>query len=296
MTKTKMENIIMNKLDRNLNKCIFFISPKKLSEKLYKRTFGKKLNLKNPIGFNEKLQWLKLNKQTDLIVKCADKYEMRQFVKNLGCEEILNEIYGVYDSVEEIDFERFPNRFAIKCTHGCGYNIICDDINKFDIDSAKKTLDSWMKKKFGIEKAETQYLKMKPKIICEKYIESDFKFGLIDYKIYCFNGEPLYTLVCFDRQGKVKKQFYDLNWNKCNLRRDFTEEEIESPSSYKKMLHYAKILSKEFEFVRVDFYEEKGKPILGELTFTPAACLSTEYTEEGEIKLGNLIKIDFSNK
>ena len=94
----------------------------------------------------------------------------------------------------------------------------------------------------------------------------------------------------------MKKQFYDLNWNKCNLRRDFTEEEIESPSSYKKMLHYAKILSKEFEFVRVDFYEEKGKPILGELTFTPAACLSTEYTEEGEIKLGNLIKIDFSNK
>ena len=179
MTKTKMENIIMNKLDRNLNKCIFFISPKKLSEKLYKRTFGKKLNLKNPIGFNEKLQWLKLNKQTDLIVKCADKYQMRQFVKNLGCEEILNEIYGVYDSVEEIDFERFPNRFAIKCTHGCGYNIICDDINKFDIDSAKKTLDSWMKKKFGIEKAETQYLKMKPKIICEKYIESDFKFGFI---------------------------------------------------------------------------------------------------------------------
>lgn len=291
LRKVRILKKVYRVADEKVNNFLFDISPTLLSKKLYKKVFNKKLNLVNPVGFNEKLQWLKLNKQTDLIIKCADKYEMREYVKSCGCEEILNDIYGVYDDINNVNFDEFPEKFAIKCTHGCGYNIICKDKNAFDIELSKIKLQGWMNEKFGVKNAETHYLHMKPRIICEKFLDSEGEYGLIDYKIYCFNGEPLYTLVCCDREGDIKKQFYDINWKKTNFRKDSCDITIECPQSYDEMIMYAKILSREFEFVRVDFYEVKLKPILGELTFTPAACLSPEYTDEAEEFLGSLIKL-----
>lgn len=265
-------------------------NPKKTTKYLYKKVFGKELNLNDPKGFNEKLQWLKLNVScNDLVVKCADKYEMRSYICQKNCDELLCDLYGVYDNVEDIDFEKLPNQFVLKGTHGCGYNLICKDKKKLDIEKTKKQLNEWLSKKFGYESCEPHYLKMKPRIICEEYLEDKKYTSLVDYKIYCFNGEPLYTLVCFDRGTEIKKVFYDLDWNITDLRKDKADAEIEKPSSYNEMLYYAKKLSEPFAFVRVDFYEVDGKPIIGELTFTPAACLSTEYTEEAEYKLGNLI-------
>lgn len=264
----------------------------KTTKKIYKKVFGKELNLTNPTEFNEKLQWLKLNNYTDnLIVQCADKYEMRNYIIEKNCEELLCNLYGVYERVEDIDFDKLPNKFALKGTHGCGYNIICKDKKQLDVEKTKKQLNKWLNTTFGYENCEPHYFNIKPRIICEEYLEDTKYTSLVDYKIYCFNGKPMYTLVCLDRGDKIKKIFYDLDWNVTDLRKDKAYVEIEKPACYDEMLTYAKKLSEPFAFVRVDFYDVNNKPIIGELTFTPAACLSTEYTEEAEMILGNLIEL-----
>lgn len=287
----KVVKKIYNAYESKINKYLFYNNPVALTKKIYKKKFGKVLNLDSPKTFNEKLQWLKLYNENDLVIKCADKYTIREYVLECDCEEILNELYGVYSNIEEIDFESLPNKFVLKCTQGCGYNIICKNKNSFNINKNKLKLQEWLNTTFGIVNCETHYSKMTPKVICEKYLEGDREFGLIDYKIYCFNGKAIYTLVCLDRENEVKKEFYDIEWNKVKLRKDSSDLSIKKPSSYDEMLKYAEILSKPFPFVRVDFYEVDKKPILGEMTFTPAACLSDEYTQEGEYLLGSLIEL-----
>ena len=269
--------------------CLY--NPEKAAKLVYKKTFKKQLNLDNPKGFNEKLQWIKLNQMNDLIIKCADKYKMRDYVKTLGYSELLCDLYGVYRNVEEIDFNQLPSKFVLKCTHGCGYNIICSDKEALDIKSTKKQLNQWMNEKYGYATCELHYTEMTPRIICEEFLEDSTYENLIDYKVYCFNGKPLYTLVCLDRGSEVKKVFYDLHWNKVDLRKDNADLDIVKPSCYSEMLKYAEALSQPFSFIRVDFYNVNNKPILGELTFTPAGCLSTEYTEEAEKILGDLIRL-----
>ncbi|MGL4973030.1 MAG: ATP-grasp fold amidoligase family protein, partial [Culicoidibacterales bacterium] len=183
-------------------------------------------------------------------------------------------------------------KFVLKATHGCGYNIICHDKSTFDVEKVKKQLNTWLNQQYGYEFCELHYTKMKPRIICEEFLEDTVYDNLVDYKIYCFNGTPLYILVCLEREKGLKKVFYNLNWEKVNLRKDNAELEIEKPICFEEMIEYAKKLSNPFPFVRVDFYNVKGKPVLGELTFTPAAGLSTEYTEEAELFLGELIDLN----
>ena len=141
-------------------KLLYFIRTKKIP------------NLKKPITFNEKTTYLKLNNysKNDLVVKCADKYEVRKYVEDKGYSKLLNELYGVYDNFDEIDFEKLPNKFALKCTHGCAYNIICSDKSKFNKEEARKKVNKWMKEKYGYATTELHYTKIKPKIIIEKYL------------------------------------------------------------------------------------------------------------------------------
>ncbi len=268
------------------------------SQLLYLWTKNEKLDLNNPKKFNEKLMWLKIyrysnNKQ---IFKCSDKYQMRQYVQQkTKNEDLLVKLYGVYDKVEDIEWSKFPNKFVIKCTHGCGFNIVCTDKNKFNIEMAKKNLKKWLKMKFGYKTAETHYTHIKPKIICEKFIESQ-NILPIDYKFYCFNGIPKVVLVCTDRATARKADFFDLDWNELILRDDNTntkdaKQKIKKPNSFNEMIRYASILSKDFEFVRVDFYEENEKPIVSELTYTPAACLAY-YSKTGDEYLSNLLNLN----
>lgn len=274
---------------------ISVISPKLYSKMLYKKNLKKELNLKNPTLFNEKLMYLKLNDyyKNKLISDCADKYEVRKYIKKCGCGEILNELYGVYDSVEDIKWDELPNKFVLKCNHGCGFNIICDDKLKLDVKEAKKKLKKWMKERFGYATCELHYLDIEPKIICEKYLET--KDGILpnDYKIYCFNGEPKIILVCTEREKKLKLSFFDTEWNVMDIGTEkYKSESIpEKPKNLEKMLEDARKLSKDFKFVRADFYECEDKVIFGELTFTPAGCYATYYNEKGNEVLGNMLKI-----
>ena len=283
---------------RKIMAIISTFSPTLTSKIYYETKLKKKLDLKNPKTFNEKLMWLKLNtyEKDKLITKCADKYKVREYVENCGCGEILNELIGVYDNVEEIDFEKLPDKFVLKCNHAAGYNIICQDKSKLDIDKTKRQLKKWLKSDYWKYVAELQYKNIEKKIICEKFLDSKDGNAIEDYKIYCFNGKPLFCMICVGRNlGRPKYYIMSKEWELMrinptgiNAPKDF---KIEKPKCIDQMYMYAEKLSKPFKFVRADFYDYNERIIFGELTYTPAGCVDGNYTEEALLKLGEMINL-----
>ncbi len=274
-------------------KLVTIINPVLGSKLFYYTKFKKRLRLDNPISFNEKLMYIKLFNYNNnrLVWECSDKYRVRDYALKHGLKDKnLTKIISVFKDVDEIDFKKLPNKFALKCSHGCGFNIICTDINKLDQEIVKKQLKKWLKTKFGYETAEVHYNHVKPVIICEEFIENKDNKYPVDYKLYCFHGKVEVVLVCKDREKEYTTHFYDKDWNKIILRDNQENNDIEKPKSFMEMINYAEELSKEFPFVRVDFYEMNNTPILGEMTFTPAACVGN-YTEEGDKYLSSFLKI-----
>lgn len=286
---SKPFNYVFDKSIRSLSSK----SPILATKILHKRRTGEFPNLRNPIKFNDKLQWLKLYWKNPLVARCADKYEMYNYVKESGDSSILNNLLAVYNNVDEIDWNSLPDKFALKCTHGCGFNIVTKNKSELDKDQVFEQLNKWMNEKFGEQSLEFHYDEIKPKIILEEYIENDAGLLPIDYKIYCFNGEPKLVLVCSEREHKLKLDFFDLEWNRLNigLKKLESSNSISKPSCLHDMIKHAKTLSKPFPFVRVDFYDKDGNAILGELTFTPAGNMATYYNDYGQYYLGSLLKL-----
>lgn len=289
---------MFRKIFRKLMAIVSTFSPKLTSKIYYETKLKKKLNLKKPVTFNEKLMWLKLNEyeHNELITQCADKYKVREYVKKCGCNEILNELIGVYDNVDDIDFEKLPDKFVLKCNHAAGYNIICKDKSKLDINKTKKQLKKWMKSNYWKYVAELQYKNIDKKIVCEKFLDSKDGNAIEDYKIYCFNGKPLFCMVCIERNlGKPKYYFMDRDWRLMRINPAGINApdnfKIDKPACVEKMYMYAEKLSKPFKFVRTDFYDYNGKIIFGELTFTPAGCVDGNYVNCVQEKLGKMIQI-----
>lgn len=267
------------------------VSPTLATKVLHYRVTKTLLDLKNPTSFNEKLQWLKLYWDEPLIPVCADKYEIYNYVKTNGDPTILNNLLNVYDSTNQIIWEELPERFALKCTHGCGYNIVTNNKSELDELAVFKQLDIWMDEKFGKYSLEPHYDLIKPRIILEDYIENKAGLLPLDYKIYCFNGVAKLVLVCSEREESLKLDYFDLNWNRLNIghKEDESVNSIEKPTCFDEMVKHAEILAKPFPFVRVDFYDKDGVAILGELTFTPAANMDTDYNDYGQKFLGGLL-------
>ena len=273
------------------------VAPETVSKIRYKNVFGTELNLENPKTFNEKLMWLKLRKYANhpLVSQCSDKYAVREYVEKCGLGHTLNDLLGVWDKASDIDWERLPQRFAIKCNHGCGYNLICQDKAKFDVKKATEQLNIWMKEDFWKEYAEVHYKTIPKKIICEKYLEGKGNALPVDFKIYCFHGKPVYIGNFIERDlvtDEILRGYFDLDWNPSPVfKGEMRPELFERPKTLETMLEYAEILAKPFPFVRVDFYEVDGKIYFGELTFTPTGCLATYYTDEAQLKLGELLDV-----
>jgi hypothetical protein len=269
------------------------ISPVLSSKHLYHRIIGKKLDLRHPRDFNEKLQWLKLYWRNPLVVKCTDKYEVRDYVAGCGCENILNQLYGVYDHASEIDWDKLPHKFALKCTHGCKCNVICNDKGKLDKDRTLAQLREWLRIRYDRIALEVHYARIKPRIICEQYIETAAGLLPIDYKVYCFNGEPKLVLVCTDRGSDLKFTWMDLDWQRMDIGTErFRRAELpRKPDCLAAMIYYARKLASPFPFVRIDFYDFNGKPVFGEMTFTPAGCMITYHNEMGLQLLGEMLQL-----
>ena len=299
--KLKKSKIIMISYDyfRNIDmKLLTSISPVYASKYIYKKKFKKILDLQNPSTFNEKLMWLKLYWENSLKSICADKYAVREYIKKMGEENCLNELYSVYNYVEDIEWDKLPNEFVLKVTNTCGANIICNDKSKLNEKETLDKLTRWMKDKFYFRFAEIHYKDIKPTIICEKYLKPEKGLVPIDYKVYCFNGEPKVMMLCTGRgSGNLKYHFCDLEGNilpfddtaKLSIKNGINK--IELPHTVAEMYRISSVLSKNIPFVRIDFYDHDGKVVFGEMTFTPCACLDNSISEEGEHIMGDWIKL-----
>lgn len=274
-------------------------SPETLVHKVYKDSLHKKLNLDNPCTFNEKLQWLKLYWYDERATVCCDKYRVREYIKEKNLEHILNELYGVYDDPDEINIDDLPDKFVIKPTHDSGHTIICTDKGKLNWDRIKKKLKLWLKVNYAYMSGEWPYRDIKPKIVCERYLIDDTVSDLMDYKIYCFNGEPKMILVIMDRFSSPISNFYDLEWNILNLSRgDYPpapDRTIEKPEVLPEMIQIARTLSDGFPFVRVDLYYVNKKIIFGELTFFPSGGTKEFKPDYMNYELGDKIVLPPKN-
>jgi hypothetical protein len=277
----------------------YLISPKRLLVKEFKKQRGYIPNLSNPRTFSEKLQWLKLNWYDDKAHIYVDKYLVRKHVANKIGTDYLNDLLGVYDKFDDIDFESLPKQFVIKLTHGSGYNIIVKNKSNINIKLIKNQINRWMKIKYHLRNVEWVYEGIKPRIIVEKFIvDSNESDTLTDYKFYCFHGKPVYCQVIRDRNVGESIDFYDLEWNLMpfvgmrNIKNSRLKHDM--PKDYLKMIELAQILSEDFPFVRVDFYYVNNSIIFGELTFFPTSGYGKFYPDEWNIKIGDLINL--SNK
>lgn len=253
---------------------------------------GYRLNLKNPRSFNEKIQWIKLFDRNPKYSEYADKYRVRSFIeKELG-KEYLIPLIGVYKNAEEIDFSMLPERFVLKCNHGYGCNIICNDKSKLNIEEAKSKLNGWLKKDYSKFKKEYHYKEIKPLIICEEFMIDNKYQDLFDYKFFCVGGTVQMIQVDFGRFEKHTRNLYDRNWNLLNLEISFpknSEITLKKPVLLDKMIEFAERLAKGFAQVRVDFYVINERLYFGEMTFTSGAGFSRYKPLSFDYELGSKV-------
>lgn len=280
----------------NLRNEILKILPDSFYLKLrYRSRFGKKLNLKNPRTFNEKLQWLKLYNRNPEYTKMVDKYAVKQLVADRIGKQYVIPTLGTWDRFDDIDFSKLPDRFVLKCTHDSGGVVICKDKLSFDRKQARAIINKSMRRNFYWIGREWPYKKVPSKIIAEEYIEGDSGSELKDYKMMCFDGCVKCTLVCENRfsDSGLKMTFYDTDWKIMPFGREYprSRNPLDRPVSYNEMATLAEKLSENIPFVRVDFYEIDGKIYFGELTFYPASGLKKFYPSEWDLILGKWIKL-----
>lgn len=280
----------------------FYIFPKLIASMWYAYLTGKLPNLRHPNNVNE--LWIALNlkarknkNERDLRIRCTDKYAVRQYVAEKGFEQILNEIYGVYDSFEEINFDKLPNQFVVKLTSCSGMNFICKDKNKLDINQLSEIISKWFEdsKEFGLRTAEWHYVEIKPRIVIEKYLSMlGESLSLIDYKFHCFNGQISHIETIYDRNaqlGTINCDAYTTDWKLSDFvlpSYHINRRHLPKPLNFERMKVIAETLSKDFAYVRVDLYEVEDQVIFGELTFTPSGCIDLSYTKEALIKMNSL--------
>ena len=263
---------------------------------------GKKLNLKNPKTYNEKLQWLKLYDRKKEYTMMVDKFAVREYIAEKLGEEYLIPLLGVWDDPDDIDFDALPDQFVLKCNHNSGLGMyICKDKSTLDIEKVKKDLRKGLEQNYFVTTREWPYKDVAPKIVAEKYMEDSTYKELRDYKFYCFEGIPQYVYVSRNLSDPVAGEisFYDMDFKESPFHRDdykTLEGEIIPPASFNTMVEFAKVLSKGHKFLRVDFYDVDGKLFFGELTFYPTSGTMKFHPEIWDYKLGEMISLPINPK
>ena len=256
-------------------------------------------DLKHPRSFNEKLQWLKLHDHNPKYTLYADKYAVREHIREVLGDEYLIPLLGVYRSAAEIDFDSLPDQFVLKCNHGASYNVICTDKSRLDVDDTRKKLDQWLSMDFYREKREYHYRDIEKRIICEKYMKDDQTAELNDYKFFCIGGKVRMIQVDFDRHTDHRRNLYDTEWNLLDVEISFPkapELHTEPPAKLHEMIAAAEKLSAEFPQVRVDFYYINGKVFFGEMTFFSGAGFSRYNPVSFEKELGECLVLPRGDK
>lgn len=261
---------------------------------LYRRVFNKKLDLKNPKGYNEKLFWMKLYDHRPEYTTMVDKFAVKKYVADIIGEEYIIPTIGVWDKPEEIEWDKLPNQFVLKCTHDSGGLVICRDKEKLDIQSAMNKLRKSLKTNYYKAGREWPYKNVPRRIIAEKYIEDKSVGELPDYKFFCFDGEVRALFIGTERgTGDVKFDYYDADFNHLDLVQlhPMSGKDLPKPQHFEKMKELASMLSKGLSQVRVDFYNINGDIYFGEMTFFHHGAVIPFHPESWDCTFGSWIKL-----
>ncbi len=265
-------------LRRKLLELISFVPDKPMLQLQYRMKFGRRLNLKKPERFTEKMQWYKLYYRDPEMVRCVDKFDVRAYLQERGFGALLNQCYGVFDSPEDLDIDKLPSAFALKDTLGGGGNdiLLVPDKSALDIAAAKKTMQAWCDTPLVPSGGREwpYYVGKKHRIYAEEYL--DVPEGLIEYKFFCFYGKAAFLYVIADRKLGQGGKFHILNpdFSPTGVIRvgdepgDFVPEK---PECFAKMLDIAQKMAEPFPHVRVDLFVYRGQIRFGELTFYNAS-------------------------
>lgn len=292
-----------NKIILGILKDYYFLFSDKTSLKIqYRIKLGRKLNLKNPQRFSEKLQWLKLYYRKPEFTTMVDKVLAKRYVADRIGEEYIVPTYGIWEHFDDIDFDLLPQKFVLKTNHVGGGSgiIICKDKDKLNKESAKRILDPLLKRNLYHYLREWPYKNVQPRIMAEKLLEDNGIHGLMDYKVFCCNGEPRMVKVNYDVATDYHVCWYDLDWKKIKGTTiyDPTDEnvEVEKPKELEKLLDLARKLSKDIPFLRVDFYCTEEKLQFGELTFFPGSGFEKFKPESFDVEIGSWISLPSENR
>lgn len=266
------------------------ISDKSHAKLLYWCMFGRLPNLDNPETFNEYLCAEKIKDYKLDYWKYTDKYYAREYVESVIGKEYLNEVLGIYNSFDEIDFDNLPDKFAMKGTHGSSYNIIVTDKDKLDKKTAEKKFRKWLKENFYYKDREKNYKNIKPRIMVDKFLSPND--GIIEeFKLFCFNGKA--RMISYNKgEGHNRRtRLFDENWNKLDVRYGYSGFDIDAlPENKDELIMLAEKLAQPFEFVRVDLYNIDGKIYFSELTFHPGGGLVPFEPSEFDQKLKSFLE------
>lgn len=256
----------------------------------------KKLNLKKPLSFSEKTQWLKLYDRNPLYTLMVDKYSVKEYVSKLIGERYVIPTIGVWNKFDDIQFDQLPNQFVLKCTHDSGGVVICNNKNNFKYEDAKKKLNGFLKRNYYRQWREWPYKDVKPRIIAEKYMQDKSTGELMDYKFFCFNGVPELLFIASDRQNhneETKFDFFDMEFNHVKLKNGHPNANVlpKKPKNFELMKELASTLSANIPSVRVDFYEVDGEVYFGELTFSHWSGIIPFEPEHWDYRLGEMIDL-----
>jgi glycosyltransferase involved in cell wall biosynthesis len=254
---------------------------------------GKRLKLNPPVTYNEKLQWLKLYDRAPRYTQMVDKYEVRKYIADKIGEEYLIPLLGVWDRFDDIDFDKLPDQFVLKCTHDSGSVFICKEKNDCNIKAAKKKISKSLKKNYYHHYREWPYKNIKPRVIAEQFMVDESGIELKDYKFFCFDGVPKMLFIASDRPHDTRFDFYDIEFNHLPFEQGhpWATKQINKPEDFNEMLEIAAELSQNIPHVRVDLYDINGKIYFGELTFTHYSGSVPFRPEVWDTKIGNWLKL-----
>lgn len=277
-----------------------FLSDEAYIRLMYRCRFGRKINLKNPKTFNEKVQWLKLYDRRPEYTTMVDKYEAKKHVADIIGEEYIIPTLGVWNRFEDIDFESLPNQFVLKCTHDSGGLVIVKDKTKLDIEATKAKINRSLKSNYYYCGREWLYKNVKPRIIAEKYMVDESGYELKDYKLFCFDGFAKAMFIASDRQipgEETKFDFYNMKFEHLPFTNGHpnAKHEIHRPDSFGRMKELAEKLSKGIPNARVDFYDINGQVYFGEITFSHWSGFVPFNPEKWDSSFGEWIKLPEKN-
>lgn len=229
---------------------------------------GRKADFDNPATFSEYICARKVRRDEYDLWVYTDKYQVRKYVADVVGSQYLNENYGVYDCYEDIDFENLPNRFALRCTHGSGMNMIVTDKAMINHKQAAKHFRKWLKSNYYYLGREKNYYKVPPRIVCDQFLECETQEGLPEAKVFCFNGKAKFICYNLNLEEKVYSNYYDAQWNRLDMRRGYANcADWIVPGNAAEIVEVAEKLAAPFDFVRVDLYNLDNRIIFSELTF-----------------------------